>query len=87
MQITGVCTTTARRRDPIRNWQVRGFKYNPVIDPVPVHPTKRDSHCFTIISNPFLRNLVFGEEKVLAGEVYKDLRERVVNNVMKEYYR
>ena len=76
MQITGVCTTTARWRDPIRSWQVRGFKYNPVINPV--HPTKRNPHCFTT---------VFGEEKVLAGEVYKDLRERVVNNVMKEYYR
>ena len=23
----------------------------------------------------------------VAGEVYRDLRERVVNNVMKEYYR
>ena len=85
MQIKGVCTTTARWRDPIRSWQVGGLKYNPLSNPV--HPTKRDSHLFTIVSNPLLRNLVFGEEKVLAGEVYKDLRERVVNNVMKEYYR
>ena len=71
VNLTGVSTTIVKWKVLTSSWQVK---------------TPIDLIGILVVGWSWSAFL-FGLHINVAGEVYRDLRERVVNNVMKEYYR